>query len=91
MLNFLCGGAKFLDEYFETSNNSEILFNIIHGTKDEVVPPECSPNMKCPLSKLQTIYDADHSTVNFGRERDFTRDPEESWFPSAKQNQYSVS
>ncbi|KAK9289350.1 hypothetical protein L1049_009108 [Liquidambar formosana] len=89
MHNVICGGAKLMGEYLETVNKSGARINIIQGDRDQVVPLECSNNvkLKVPVAEVNIIRNADHSTVILGRESEFTRDLERIWvsfadFPS---------
>ncbi|XP_010246906.1 PREDICTED: probable lysophospholipase BODYGUARD 4 [Nelumbo nucifera] len=81
MHNVICGGAKLMDEYLETLRKSGVSLAVIQGDKDQVVPLECSNNIKqkYPLAAVKIINGSDHSTVILGREKDFTRDLEELW------------
>ncbi|XP_022899592.1 probable lysophospholipase BODYGUARD 4 [Olea europaea var. sylvestris] len=77
MHNIICGGAKLLDKYLDTLKSSGVKIHIVQGNKDQVVPLECSYNMKmrAPYAELSIIPNADHNTVIFGRE-EFTRNLE---------------
>ncbi|XP_038725199.1 probable lysophospholipase BODYGUARD 4 isoform X1 [Tripterygium wilfordii] len=81
MHNVICGGAKFMDNYLETLANSKVKIWVVQGTRDQVVPIECSNNikMKVPDSEVDHIANADHGTVIFGREKDFTDKLEHLW------------
>ncbi|KAK8918678.1 hypothetical protein KSP39_PZI021618 [Platanthera zijinensis] len=85
MHNVVCGGAKVMDKYLKTLKGEDILIKIIQGSKDQVVPLECSYNMKgrFPQAELQIIHNADHTTVILDRKKDFTRDLEEIWSTSS--------
>ncbi|KAG0447774.1 hypothetical protein HPP92_028188 [Vanilla planifolia] len=82
MHNVLCGGAKFADKYLEALQAEGVLIKIIQGTKDHVVPLECSSSLKAraPAAQLQFIHGAGHISVIRNRRKDFTRDLEETWF-----------
>ncbi|XP_072961158.1 probable lysophospholipase BODYGUARD 4 [Typha angustifolia] len=84
MHNVICGGAKLQDKYLEVVKRAGISLRIIHGDKDQVVPVECSHNMKSkvPFADLQILNDADHNTVIVGREKSFSRDLEKFWLYS---------
>ncbi|XP_042481344.1 probable lysophospholipase BODYGUARD 4 isoform X2 [Macadamia integrifolia] len=86
MHNVICGGAKLMDEYLEVLNKSGVSITIIQGDKDQVVPFECSHNMKLkvPLAEVKTISNANHTTVIMGREKEFMRDLEQIWCFSGK-------
>ncbi|KAK6127112.1 hypothetical protein DH2020_039150 [Rehmannia glutinosa] len=81
MHNVICGGAKFLDKYLETLTAARVKIRVIQGTKDQVVPVECSFNMKmkAPQIELEIIPNADHNTVFLDRAKEFTRDLESFW------------
>ncbi|KAJ4972419.1 hypothetical protein NE237_005518 [Protea cynaroides] len=82
MHNVICGGAKLMDEYLESLNKEGVLVTIMQGDKDQVVPFECSHNMKLkvPLAEIKTISNADHTTVITGREKEFMKDLEQIWY-----------
>ncbi|GFZ09395.1 alpha/beta-Hydrolases superfamily protein [Actinidia rufa] len=81
MHNVICGGARLMDEYLEILKDSRVNIHVIQGSKDHVVPLECSSNikMKVPHAEVDIIANADHSTVILHREKDFTRDLEHIW------------
>ncbi|XP_068664233.1 probable lysophospholipase BODYGUARD 4 [Aristolochia californica] len=81
MHNVICGGAKNIDDYLEILSKSGMLVNVIQGDKDQVVPPECSYNLKLkvPFAEVKIIPNAEHSSVVLGREKDITRDLEQIW------------
>lgn len=81
MHNVVCGGARFLDAYLEVLRAAGVRICIVQGRKDEVVPVECSLNlkMKDPEIELHIIPNADHSSVILGRAEEFTRDLERFW------------
>lgn len=81
MHNVICGGAKLADKYLETLRTAKVKINVIQGTRDQVVPIECSINIQKQVqeAEIDMIANADHSTVVLGREKDFTRDLERIW------------
>lgn len=81
MHNVICGGAKFLDKYLEVLKAARVKIRVIHGTKDQVVPVECSFNMKMkdPKVEIDIITGGDHNTVIFSRSEDFTMNLEWLW------------
>lgn len=85
MHNVICGGAKLMDEYLETLNKSGMKISVIQGPRDQLVPLECSNNIKTkvPDADVKLIANADHNTVVLGRENDFTRDLEHLWASTA--------
>ncbi|XP_058205436.1 probable lysophospholipase BODYGUARD 4 [Rhododendron vialii] len=81
MHNVICGGAKSMDKYLDALNGSGAKVHIMHGTQDQLVPPECSFSikMKVPHTQLNILPNADHITVILDREKHFTRDLERIW------------
>ncbi|XP_042064678.1 probable lysophospholipase BODYGUARD 4 [Salvia splendens] len=81
MHNVVCGGARFLDGYLEVLRAAGARILVVQGRKDEVVPVECSLNLKVkdPEIELQIIPNLDHSSVILGRAEEFTRDLERFW------------
>ncbi|KAI6699152.1 hypothetical protein NL676_019271 [Syzygium grande] len=81
MHNVICGGAKFMDDYLESLRKSRARIVIIHGDRDEVVPLECSNNIRMKIShaEVDIIPNADHMRVILGREQAFTRKLEHVW------------
>lgn len=70
-----------MDEYLDALNGSEAKIHIMHGTRDQLVPPECSFSikMKVPRAQLNILPDSDHITVMLDREKNFTQDLERIW------------
>ncbi|KZV16475.1 hypothetical protein F511_10087 [Dorcoceras hygrometricum] len=81
MHNVVCGGAKHLDGYLEVLTAARVKIRVVQGTRDRVVPVECSLNMKikAPHVELEIVPNADHVSVIFGREKDFVRSLECLW------------
>ncbi|KAL3629772.1 hypothetical protein CASFOL_026994 [Castilleja foliolosa] len=81
MHNVICGGAKFSDKYLGALTTAGVKIRVVQGTKDQVVPLECSFNMKktAPEIELEIVPNADHSTVILGRMKEFTRSLEILW------------
>lgn len=81
MHNVICGGAKLTDKYLEGLKTARVKINVIQGTRDQVVPIECSINIKMKVQEAEVnlIANADHSSVVLGREMEFTRDIERVW------------
>ncbi|KAF7147720.1 hypothetical protein RHSIM_Rhsim03G0046300 [Rhododendron simsii] len=81
MHNVICGGAKSMDKYLDALNGSGAKVHIMHGTQDQLIPPECSFSikMKVPHTQLNILPNADHITVILDREKHFTRDLERIW------------
>lgn len=70
-----------MDKYLEILRLSKVKIHVIQGNRDHVVPLECSINLirKVPHAKIDIIENADHISVIFGREKQFTRDLEHVW------------
>lgn len=81
MHNVICGGATVLDSYLTVLVKAGTKICIIHGDRDQVVPIECTNNikMKAPHSEVNILKNADHSSVIFGREKEFARYLEHIW------------
>lgn len=81
MHNVICGGAKFLDGYLEVLRAAGAKIRVVQGREDQVVPVECSLNMKMkdPDIELHILPDFDHNTVISSRAEDFARDLERFW------------
>ncbi|XP_073158309.1 probable lysophospholipase BODYGUARD 4 [Henckelia pumila] len=73
MHNVICGGAKLLDGYLEVLTAARVKIHVVQGTRDRIVPIECSFNMKAkaPHVELEIVPNADHNSVIFGREKEF--------------------
>ncbi|KAL0346055.1 UNVERIFIED_CONTAM: putative lysophospholipase BODYGUARD 4 [Sesamum radiatum] len=86
MHNVICGGARFLDKYLEILRAAGVKIRVVQGTEDQVVPTECSHNMKvkAPEIELEIVPNADHHTVILGRAEDFTRNLESLWASAGK-------
>lgn len=70
-----------MDDYLESLRKSRARIVIIHGDRDEVVPLECSNNIRMKIShaEVDIIPNADHMRVILGREQAFTRKLEHVW------------
>lgn len=88
MHNVICGGAKYIDDYLKILIANRVKVCVIQGEKDQVVPVECSFNIKMKVTdaEVNIIPNADHNTVIFGREKEFTERLEEIWALSADIN-----
>lgn len=84
MHNVVCGGAKLLNKYLEVLKRDEIPVALIHGADDQVVPVECSYNIKLKVAhaEIKIVNNADHSTVVLGREKALAKELEGFWFSS---------
>lgn len=81
MHNVICGGAKFMDKYLETLRIAKVKINVIQGSRDQVVPVECSNNvkMKVPNAEVKIVDNADHTSIVIGREKELCNDLEKLW------------
>ncbi|CAL9108899.1 unnamed protein product [Musa acuminata var. zebrina] len=84
MHNVLCGGAKLVDKHLEAVRKAKTPVTVIHGDKDQLVPMECSYNLKSklPHADLKVMNGRDHSSVILGREKMFTGELEQIWSTS---------
>ena len=74
-----------MDEYLETVRKSGVKVSVIQGSQDQVVPLECSNNIKTkvPDAEVRVIADEDHGSVILGRPEDFARDLKLIWASTA--------
>lgn len=81
MHNVICGGAKLMDRYLETLKIAKVKINVIQGSRDQVVPMECSNNvkMKVPDAVVKIVDNADHTSIVIGREKELCDDLEKLW------------
>ncbi|XP_030530373.2 probable lysophospholipase BODYGUARD 3 isoform X1 [Rhodamnia argentea] len=80
--NIICGTAGKLDAYLDAVRdrvNCEI--NIFHGKGDEVIPVECTHDVKRRLRRanVKVMEREDHITIVVGRQKEFARELEEIW------------
>ena len=70
-----------MDSYLKILTKARVRINVIQGDKDHVVPMECCRNfkLKAPNAEINIIPNADHSTVLFGREKEFAYGLEHTW------------
>ena len=85
MHNVVCGGAKYVEDYLNTLIEQRIKMCVIQGDQDNVIPLECSINIKkkVPDAEVFIISNADHRTVILGREKEFTESLERIWSSSS--------
>ncbi|CAL1356671.1 unnamed protein product [Linum trigynum] len=89
MHNVICGGARCMDEFLEMVSRSGAKVFVVHGDQDPVVPLQCSVNMKRKFwdndkqLTLDVVWNADHTSVIMGREKEFTRRLEHIWKESS--------
>ncbi|KAI4301004.1 hypothetical protein L6164_034322 [Bauhinia variegata] len=88
MHNVICGGANFVDSYLQVLSKAGVKVHVIQGDKDQVVPMECLNNfkLKFPNAEVEIIRNADHTTVLFGREKEFTQNLEHIWTSFSQDN-----
>lgn len=81
MHNVICGSAKSMDEYLQKISKARVKFTIIQGGEDQLVPLQCSYNikMKVPEADVRAIPTANHTTVVLSRTNEFTLDLESIW------------
>lgn len=81
MHNVICGGAKMMDPCLEILRRAGARVTVVQGSRDQVVPVECSHNIKVmvPDAEVKIITGADHSTVIIGREKEFATDLQLIW------------
>lgn len=86
MHNVICGGAKLQDRNLEAIEAAGIPVKVIHGGKDQVVPVECSHQLKVklPRAELHLMGGCDHRTVVLGREKGFADELRAFWSGSQK-------
>ncbi|KAI7730902.1 hypothetical protein M8C21_013324 [Ambrosia artemisiifolia] len=81
MHNVICGGAKMMDPCLEILRLVGARVTVVQGSRDQVVPVECSNNIKVkvPDAEVKIITDANHNTVIMGREKQFAAELELIW------------
>ncbi|KAI7730904.1 hypothetical protein M8C21_013326 [Ambrosia artemisiifolia] len=81
MHNVICGGAKMMDPCLEILRLVGARVSVVQGSRDQVVPVECSNNIKVkvPDAEVKIITDANHNTVIMGREKQFAAELELIW------------
>lgn len=86
MHNVICGGAKLQDRNLEAIEAAGIPVKVIHGGKDQVVPVECSHQLKVklPRAELHLMGGCDHRKVVLGREKGFADELRAFWSGSQK-------
>ncbi|KAL9247090.1 hypothetical protein vseg_020558 [Gypsophila vaccaria] len=81
MHNVICGGAKYIDECLEILSQNGAKMNVIQGDEDQVVPLECSFNIKSKVSDadVKILPKKDHITVVLHQTKEFTQMLESIW------------
>ncbi|KAF7850083.1 hypothetical protein BT93_L5868 [Corymbia citriodora subsp. variegata] len=80
--NIICGTAGKLDDYLDTVRDRlKCEINVFHGKDDEVIPVECTHNVKKRLRRanVKVMEREDHITIVVGRQKEFARELEEIW------------
>ncbi|KAD4384794.1 hypothetical protein R6Q59_007791 [Mikania micrantha] len=80
--NIICGTAGKMEGYLETvQKRLTCSVNIFHGQDDELIPVECSSNVKTkvPRANIKIVEKKDHITVVVGRQEAFARELEHIW------------
>ncbi|KAL2325256.1 hypothetical protein Fmac_024314 [Flemingia macrophylla] len=80
--NIICGTASKLGSYLDAvRENPNCKVTIFHGSKDEVIPLECSYEVqkRIPRAQVRVIDKKDHITIVVGRQKAFARELEEIW------------
>ncbi|KVH44676.1 Alpha/beta hydrolase fold-1 [Cynara cardunculus var. scolymus] len=80
--NIICGTAGKIEGYLDTVQNQlNCSVNVFHGEDDELIPVECSANVKTkvPRAHVKVVKKKDHITIVVGRQEAFARELEEIW------------
>ena len=70
-----------MDGYLTVLAEAGVKMCVVHGDRDQVVPLECSNNikMKAPEAGVNVIKNGDHGSVIHGREKEFAGSLEQTW------------
>lgn len=80
--NIICGTAAKMEDYLEEIKNGlNCDVTIFHGKDDELIPVECSHNLKSriPKAQVKVVENKDHITIVVGRQKAFARELERIW------------
>lgn len=80
--NIICGSASKIDGYLTMVREKvKCSVTIFHGENDELIPIECSFNVKTkiPRARVKVIENKDHITIVVERQKAFARELEEIW------------
>ncbi|KAL8196309.1 hypothetical protein R6Q57_025309 [Mikania cordata] len=80
--NVICGTAEKIEGYLDmVQNHLNCSVNVFHGQDDELIPAECSANVKTkvPRAKVRIVEKKDHLTIVVGRQKAFARELEHIW------------
>ncbi|KAI4368023.1 hypothetical protein MLD38_016635 [Melastoma candidum] len=86
--NIICGTPAKVDAYLDAIRDRiECEVNVFHGKNDELIPVECSHNVKekVPRACVKVIDGKDHITIVVGRQEEFARELEGIWGDSGCQ------
>lgn len=70
-----------MESFLDVLTEARVKICVVQGDRDQVVPVECSENIKkvSPISRVDLIRDADHISVVLSREKEITRYLENIW------------
>ncbi|KAL9996173.1 putative dihydrolipoyllysine-residue acetyltransferase [Helianthus debilis subsp. tardiflorus] len=80
--NVICGTASKIEGYLDmVQNHLNCSVNVFHGQDDELIPVECSDNVKTkvPRANVRVVEKKDHITIVVGRQKAFARELEQIW------------
>ncbi|KAK1419179.1 hypothetical protein QVD17_28341 [Tagetes erecta] len=80
--NVICGTAAKIEGYLDmVQNHLTCSVNVFHGQDDELIPVECSANVKTrvPRANIRVVEKKDHITIVVGRQEAFARELEQIW------------
>ncbi|KAL8263922.1 hypothetical protein R6Q59_022052 [Mikania micrantha] len=80
--NVICGTAAKIEGYLDmVQNHLNCSVNVFHGQDDELIPVECSANVKTkvPRANVRIVEKKDHITIVVGRQKAFARELEHIW------------
>ncbi|KAJ8553150.1 hypothetical protein K7X08_020543 [Anisodus acutangulus] len=80
--NIICGTAGKIEGYLDmVKNRLKCEVTVFHGEDDELIPVECSYNVKSriPRARVKVVGNKDHITIVVGRQQAFARELEEIW------------
>ncbi|KAK9067924.1 hypothetical protein SSX86_012035 [Deinandra increscens subsp. villosa] len=80
--NVICGTAAKIEGYLDlVQNYLNCSVNVFHGQDDELIPVECSDNVKTrvPRANITIVEKKDHITIVVGRQKAFARELEQIW------------
>ncbi|CAN4077430.1 unnamed protein product [Withania somnifera] len=87
--NIICGTAGKIEGYLDmVKNRLKCDVMVFHGEDDELIPVECSYNVKSkiPRARLKVVEKKDHITIVVGRQETFARELEEIWKNNSTSN-----